>query len=185
MYMHNGMPLGGGELLCRHREFLPQAAPKLNLHMPCQVERLSMMTELTPDRIMEAEQSLRLDVINSTVNIDMRLARLYDLLENDLLGALTLVSHYIAPYKVRRSPAAARVCAVAGPPEPPLPRLQRQVKGARLHVRCPQCLKLEKSLLIVAFAWLTADESSRPHPCLVGSHRRLYSSVHFLPYSPT
>lgn len=67
-----------------------------------------MMTELTPDRIMEAEQSLRLDVINSTVNIDMRLARLYDLLENDLLGALTLGSHYIAPYKVRCkiSPAA-------------------------------------------------------------------------------
>ena len=105
-----------------------------------------MMTELTPDRIMEAEQSLRLDVINSTVNIDMRLARLYDLLENDLLGALTLGSHYIAPYKVRRSPAAARVCAVACPPEPPLPRLQRQMNGARLHVRCPQCLKLENSL---------------------------------------
>ena len=80
-----------------------------------------MMTELTPDRIMEAEQSLRLDVINSTVNIDMRLARLYDLLENDLLGALTLGAHYIAPYKVRRCPPAARICAVTCEPEPILP----------------------------------------------------------------
>ena len=60
-----------------------------------------MMTEMTPERIMAAENSLRLDVINSTVNIDMRLARLYELVENDLLGALTLGSHYIAPYKAR------------------------------------------------------------------------------------
>lgn len=80
-----------------------------------------MMTELTPNRIMEAEQSLRLDVINSTVNIDMRIARLYDLLENDLLGAFTLGSHYIAPYKVRRSPPAARIRALACKPEPLLP----------------------------------------------------------------
>ena len=60
-----------------------------------------MMTEMTPERIMAAENSLRLDVINSTVNIDMRLVRLYELVENDLLGALTLGSHYIAPYKAR------------------------------------------------------------------------------------
>ena len=102
---------------------LPVATLKLSMHTPRQVERLSMMTELTPDRIMEAEQSLRLDVINSTVNIDMRLARLYDLLENDLLGALTLGSHYIAPYKVRRSPSSRRprICAPACKPGPLLP----------------------------------------------------------------
>ena len=66
-----------------------------------QVERLSMMTEMTPDRILAAETALRLDVINSTVNIDTRLVKLYELVENDLLGALTLSSHYIAPYKAR------------------------------------------------------------------------------------
>ena len=60
-----------------------------------------MMTEMTPDRILAAETALRLDVINSTVNIDTRLVKLYELVENDLLGALTLSSHYIAPYKAR------------------------------------------------------------------------------------
>jgi hypothetical protein len=60
-----------------------------------------MMTEMTPDRILAAETALRLDVINSTVNIDTRLVKLYELVENDLLGALALSSHYISPYKAR------------------------------------------------------------------------------------
>ena len=76
-----------------------------------------MMTEHKPERIMEAQDALRLDAINSTVNIDTRLGRLYELLENDLLGALTLGSHYIAPYKARASPPACHAAALP-PPDP-------------------------------------------------------------------
>lgn len=72
------------------------------------MERLSMMTEMTPDRILAAETALRLDVINSTVNIDTRLVKLYELVENDLLGALALSSHYISPYKERPGLCRAR-----------------------------------------------------------------------------
>ena len=43
---------------------------------------------------------MRQDIINSSVNIDKRLTKLYDLLENDLLGSLQIGIHYIAPYKV-------------------------------------------------------------------------------------
>lgn len=45
--------------------------------------------------------NLRLDIINSTVNINARLTRLYDLLENDILSCISSGQHYIAPYKVR------------------------------------------------------------------------------------
>ncbi len=48
-----------------------------------------------------ASGNLRLDIINSTVNINARLTRLYDLLENDILSRISSGQHYIAPYKVR------------------------------------------------------------------------------------
>lgn len=44
--------------------------------------------------------SLRLDIINSTVNIDARLTKLYDLLENEILSRVTGITANCAPYKV-------------------------------------------------------------------------------------
>lgn len=43
--------------------------------------------------------SLRLDIINSTVNIDARLTKLYDLLENEILSRVTGITANCAPYK--------------------------------------------------------------------------------------
>lgn len=67
----------------------------------CQVERLSGMLEMTPERMEKVEDKVRLQVINSTVNIDKRLIKLYELIENDLLGRLQYTVSYIAPYGVR------------------------------------------------------------------------------------
>lgn len=63
-----------------------------------QVERLSGMIETPPERM---DDKLRLSAINSTVNIDARLTKLYEVIENDLLGKLQFSANYISPYKVR------------------------------------------------------------------------------------
>lgn len=57
-----------------------------------------------PERIEKVEEQLRLQVINSTINIDKRLVNLYQLIENDLLGSLQFSTGYIAPYGVSSSP---------------------------------------------------------------------------------
>ena len=67
------------------------------------MERLSGLIETPVEAMCAADtvaQSVRQDIINSSVNIDKRLTKLYDLLENDLLGGLQYSSNYIAPYKV-------------------------------------------------------------------------------------
>ena len=58
------------------------------------------MMEMPPEKMEEVEDLLRLDVINSTVNVDKRLEKLYELIENDLLGNLMFSPNYISPYKV-------------------------------------------------------------------------------------
>jgi hypothetical protein len=68
--------------------------------LPSQVERLSGLVEMGPERIEKVEDQLRLQVINSTINIDKRLVNLYQLIENDLLGSLQFSVSYIAPYGV-------------------------------------------------------------------------------------
>lgn len=65
-----------------------------------QVERLSGLVEMGPERIGKVEDQLRLQVINSTININKRLVNLYELIENDLLGSLQFSVGYIAPYGV-------------------------------------------------------------------------------------
>lgn len=54
-----------------------------------------------PERIERVEEQMRLQVINSTINIDKRLTNLYQLIEDDLLGSLQFSTNYIAPYGVR------------------------------------------------------------------------------------
>lgn len=66
------------------------------------MERLSGMCELSPERLARMEERVRLQAINSSVNIGSRLRKLYELIENDLLGRLQLSSNNISPYKVRR-----------------------------------------------------------------------------------
>ena len=54
-----------------------------------------------PAEKMEVEESLRLEIINHTVNLDKRLRKLYELIESDLLGSLVVSPNDIAPYRVR------------------------------------------------------------------------------------
>lgn len=65
-----------------------------------QVERLSMLIETPPNQMGD---QVRLHVINSAVNIDQRLLKLYEVIENDLLGRLQFSANYIAPYKGQAS----------------------------------------------------------------------------------
>jgi hypothetical protein len=68
------------------------------------------MVEMSPERMEAAEERARQQVINSTVNVDKRLALLYDLVENELLGRLQASPSYIAPYKVPLVPVPPLVC---------------------------------------------------------------------------
>ena len=69
-----------------------------------QVERLSGLIQTPMKTLCEdgaTAEAVRQDIINSSVNIDKRLTKLYDLIENDILGSLQYGCNYIAPYKVR------------------------------------------------------------------------------------
>ena len=72
-----------------------------------QVEQLSLTIQMTPSQLMvmksdeQAQEETRLRAINMTVNIDRRLIKLFELVENDLLGRLQCSANYISPYPVR------------------------------------------------------------------------------------
>ena len=69
-----------------------------------QVERLSGLIQTPIKTLCEdgaTAEGVRQDIINSSVNIDKRLTKLYDLIENDILGSLQYGCNYVAPYKVR------------------------------------------------------------------------------------
>ena len=62
-----------------------------------QVERLSKLTETPVD---DMDETKRLEIINSTVNVDKRLIKLFELIEADLLAKIVHSTQTIAPYKV-------------------------------------------------------------------------------------
>ena len=72
----------------------------------CQVEQLSLTIQMSPSQLMvmksneRAQEETRLSAINMTVNIDRRLIKLFELVENDLLGRLQCSANYISPYPV-------------------------------------------------------------------------------------
>jgi enamine deaminase RidA (YjgF/YER057c/UK114 family) len=74
-----------------------------------QVERLSGLLGTEPQKMEEAEEQIRSQVINSTVNVDKRLQKLYELIENDLLGRISHQMVYIAPYKVYLCPPSTKI----------------------------------------------------------------------------
>ena len=61
-----------------------------------QVERLSKLIE-TP--VGDMVDSKRFEVINSTANVDKRLVKLFELIENDFLAKIMHSTQSIAPYK--------------------------------------------------------------------------------------
>jgi len=61
-----------------------------------QVERLSKLIE-TP--VHDMDNKIRFEVINSSANVDKRLVKLFELIENDLLAKIVHSSQSIAPYK--------------------------------------------------------------------------------------
>mmetsp|Transcript_37117 Transcript_37117/g.94848 ORF Transcript_37117/g.94848 Transcript_37117/m.94848 type:complete len:608 (-) Transcript_37117:139-1962(-) len=63
-----------------------------------EVERLSGFVQNMDDAQM-IDREFRLSVINSTVNVDIRSSKLYDLVEKDLLGPLDMPTAAIAPYR--------------------------------------------------------------------------------------
>ncbi|CAM6090132.1 unnamed protein product [Calypogeia fissa] len=65
------------------------------------VERLSKLVE-TPLELHTDDmhvKEMRMEVINLTALTDTLCNRMYDVIENDLLGSLQLTTHHIAPYK--------------------------------------------------------------------------------------
>lgn len=65
-----------------------------------QVERLSKLIESPVSNMVDSK---RFEVINSTANVDKRLVKLFELIENDFLAKIVHSTQSIAPYKVVRS----------------------------------------------------------------------------------
>ena len=79
------------------------------LHL--QVERLSKLIE-TPVR--EMVDSKRFEVINSTANVDKRLVKLFELIENDFLAKIMHSTQSIAPYKASVLPMCCAAASAMG-----------------------------------------------------------------------
>lgn len=62
-----------------------------------QVERLSGLVERAKELTLDPQ--LRLDAINSSVNINSRIVKFFELVENDLYGKLQSSSAQIAVYR--------------------------------------------------------------------------------------
>jgi hypothetical protein len=56
-----------------------------------------MVQNLNDKQMMD--RSFRLIVINSSVNVDTRSSKLYDLVEKDLLGPLDMPTAAVSPYR--------------------------------------------------------------------------------------
>ncbi|KAG1675373.1 hypothetical protein FOA52_012292 [Chlamydomonas sp. UWO 241] len=70
--------------------------------LEAEVERLAGLVQSCSDSLaIDPEE--RVNTINSTVNIQERIIRLYDLIENDLYGKLQTCSAQIAIYKPKRN----------------------------------------------------------------------------------
>mmetsp|Transcript_12045 Transcript_12045/g.25884 ORF Transcript_12045/g.25884 Transcript_12045/m.25884 type:complete len:537 (+) Transcript_12045:152-1762(+) len=67
-----------------------------------EVERLSRLVECCSDSLT-IEPRERVAVINSTVNIQTRIIKLYDLIENELYGKLQTTSAQMAVYRPKRN----------------------------------------------------------------------------------
>lgn len=63
-----------------------------------EVERLSGLVEKASESLA-LDTALRLDAINSSVNIANRIVKFFDLIENDLYGRLASSSAQIAVHK--------------------------------------------------------------------------------------
>ena len=66
-----------------------------------QIENITALIEQPSQEMEKVKITLRMDVINNTTNLDKRIFKLYDLIENELLGLLVCSSNYISSYKVR------------------------------------------------------------------------------------
>jgi hypothetical protein len=84
------------------------------------VERLSKLVkpfdtpmELNTDD--SSVQDIRLQVINLTTLTDGLCRRMYEVIENDLLGSLQLATHHIAPYKTGGAERASEIFAETVP----------------------------------------------------------------------
>ena len=74
-----------------------------------QVERLSKLIE-TP--VSDMVDSKRFEVINSTANVDKRLVKLFELIENDFLAKIVHSMQSIAAYKASPFASPVRCCCV-------------------------------------------------------------------------
>ncbi|KAG0578371.1 hypothetical protein KC19_4G017900 [Ceratodon purpureus] len=77
-------------------------------------------------------QDIRLQVINFTTLTDGLCRRMYEVIENDLLGSLQLATHHIAPYKTGGAERASEISSETVPE-----RTQDKNLEARSKADCP------------------------------------------------
>lgn len=78
-----------------------------------EVERLAKLIESSPEEIVED----RMHIINLAANIDKRILKMYEVIENDIAGQVTTASLDIAPYRGRHAQASGGVAVeVLHPP---------------------------------------------------------------------
>ncbi|CAN0909941.1 Probable E3 ubiquitin-protein ligase ARI1 [Linum grandiflorum] len=98
-YYMFGLELFEGEMTAEDREIKLNLFEDQQQQLEANVERLSKYLEepfdmYSADKLMET----RMQVINLTVATDLRCKRMFECIENDLLGSLQLANHTIAPY---------------------------------------------------------------------------------------
>lgn len=102
--------LFGDEMTKEERELKQNLFEDQQQQLESNVEKLSKnleepFEEFEKDKVME----IRMQVINLTVITDRLCEKMYECIENDLLGSLQLATHNIAPYKSKGVERAAEL----------------------------------------------------------------------------
>eukprot|EP00884_Botryococcus_braunii_P004214 jgi/Botrbrau1/13794/Bobra.0056s0044.1 len=113
-YFMFGNDMFRGEITVEQNKLNQDLFEDQQVQLESEVERLSGLLGTEVSKIEEAGEQIRSYVINSTVNVDKRLQKLYELIENDLLGRISDQVVYISPYKGQ---SMLRAVAAAGTPE--------------------------------------------------------------------
>ncbi|CAN0899224.1 Probable E3 ubiquitin-protein ligase ARI1 [Linum grandiflorum] len=111
-----GEELFNGEMTKEEREIKQNLFEDQQQQLESNVENLSKFLEepfdqYVDDKIME----IRMQVINLSVMTDTRCKKMYECIENDLLGSLQLGTHNIAPYKSKGVEKASELSTCSSP----------------------------------------------------------------------
>ncbi|MQL93200.1 hypothetical protein Taro_025840 [Colocasia esculenta] len=112
------------EMTQEEREIKQNLFENQQQQLECNVERLSKSLMEPFDELSEEEiLRIRMNIINLSVLVDQLCHKMYECIENDLLGALRNTTHNIAPYRSKGIERASEL-TVRCDAEPTLPSMK-------------------------------------------------------------